>query len=83
MGKKIFLTTGLNGSDTVFAFDWSGNQIWQKQLGSEVPGKHQNGSGSNPSATTDGSAVFVFFKSGNFAALEFDGSIRWKTNLFE
>jgi len=81
--KKIFLTTGLNGSDTVIAFDWSGKQIWQKQLGSEVPGQHQNGSGSNPSATTDGSAVFVFFKSGNFAALELDGTIRWKTNLFE
>jgi outer membrane protein assembly factor BamB len=81
--KKIFLTTGLNGSDTILAFDWFGKQIWQKQLGSEVPGKHENGSGSNPSAATDGSAVFVFFKSGNFAAIELDGSVRWKKNLFE
>jgi len=81
--KKIYLTTGTQGLDTVLAFDWAGKQLWQKQLGSEVAGKHQNGSGSNPSATTDGSAVFVFFKSGNFAALELDGSIRWKTNLFE
>jgi hypothetical protein len=81
--KRIYLTTGTNDSDTVLAFDWSGKQIWQKQLGPEVAGKHQNGSGSNPSATTDGSAIFVFFKSGNFAALELNGSIRWKTNLFE
>ncbi|MBA7539112.1 Outer membrane protein assembly factor BamB [subsurface metagenome] len=81
--KKIYLTTGTQDSDTVLAFDWSGKQLWQKQLGPEVAGKHQNGSGSNPSATTDGSSVFAFFKSGNFAALEFDGSIRWKTNLFE
>jgi len=81
--KKIYLTTGAEDLDTVLAFDWSGKQLWQKQLGSEIAGKHQNGSGSNPSATTDGSAVFVFFKSGNFAALELDGSIRWKTNLFE
>jgi len=81
--KKIYLTTGTEGLDTVLSFDWSGKQLWQKQLGSEIAGKHQNGSGSNPSATTDGSAVFVFFKSGNFAALEFDGSVRWKTNLFE
>ncbi len=81
--KKIFLTTGTKGSDTVLAFDSSGKQIWQKQLGSESAGKHKNGSGSNPSAVTDGSAVFVFFKSGNFAALEFDGAIRWKKNLFE
>ena len=79
----IFLTTGTNSLDTVLAFDWSGKQIWEKQLGSEVAGKHRNGSGSNPSATTDGSAVFVFFKSGTFAAFEMDGTIRWKTNLFE
>ena len=81
--KKIYLTTGTKGSDTVLAFDWSGKQIWQRQLGPESAGKHKNGSGSNPSAVTDGSAVFVFFKSGNFAALELDGSIRWKKNLFE
>ena len=81
--NKIYLTTGTQDSDTVLAFDWSGKQLWQKQLGSEAAGKHQNGSGSNPSAATDGSSVFVFFKSGNLAALELDGSIRWKTNLFE
>ena len=81
--KKIYLTTGAEGLDTVLAFDWSGKQIWQKQLGSEIAGKHKNGSGSNPSAITDGSGIFVFFKSGNFAALELDGAIRWKTNLFE
>jgi outer membrane protein assembly factor BamB len=81
--KKIYLTTGADRFDTVIALDWSGQQIWQKQLGSEVAGKHTNGSGSNPSATTDGSAVFVFFKSGNFAALELDGTIRWQTNLFK
>jgi len=81
--KKIYLTTGTKGLDTVLAFDWSGKQIWQRQLGPESAGKHKNGSGSNPSATTDGSAVFVFFKSGNFAALELDGSIRWEKNLFE
>ena len=81
--KRIYLTTGAGGLDTVIALDWSGKQIWQIQLGPEVAGKHTNGSGSNPSATTDGSAVFVFFKSGNLAALELDGSSRWKTNLFE
>ncbi|MBL7189696.1 MAG: PQQ-binding-like beta-propeller repeat protein [Phycisphaerae bacterium] len=81
--KKIYLTTGADRFDTVIALDWSGQQIWQRRLGSEVAGKHTNGSGSNPSATTDGSAVFVFFKSGNFAALELDGTIRWQTNLFK
>jgi outer membrane protein assembly factor BamB len=81
--KTIYLTTGAEGFDTVMALDWSGKQLWQTRLGSEKAGKHTNGSGSNPSATTDGSAIFVFFKSGNFAALELDGSVRWQTNLFE
>ncbi|TAK93207.1 MAG: Pyrrolo-quinoline quinone, partial [Verrucomicrobia bacterium] len=47
------------------------------------PGKHRNGSGSNASPTTDGESVFVYFKSGNFAALGLDGKIRWQTNLVE
>jgi outer membrane protein assembly factor BamB len=81
--KTIFLTTGAEGLDTLLALDWSGEKIWEKQLGAESAGKHRNGSGSNPSATTDGSAVFVFFKSGTLAAFEFDGAVRWQTNLFE
>jgi len=81
--NKIYLTTGAEGLDTVLAFDWFGKQLWKKTLGSEVAGKHQNASGSNPSPVTDGSAIFVYYKSGNFAALEPDGTIRWKTNLFK
>ncbi len=81
--KRIYLTTGTDDLDTVLCIDWSGKQVWQQRVGPEVPGKHPNGSGSNPSATTDGTAVFVLFLSGNFAALELDGTIRWSTNLFE
>jgi outer membrane protein assembly factor BamB len=81
--KKIYLTTGANDLDTLLAIDLAGEEIWRRQLGAETAGKHKNGSGSNPSAVTDGSAVFVFFKSGNFAAFELDGTVRWKKNLFE
>ncbi|MHC5083690.1 MAG: outer membrane protein assembly factor BamB family protein [Planctomycetota bacterium] len=81
--QTIYLTTGVDGQDTVIALDLAGKEIWKKQLGTEVEGKHKNASGSNPSAATDGKAVFVFFKSGNFAAIELDGTVRWKTNLFE
>ncbi|MDH4202799.1 MAG: PQQ-binding-like beta-propeller repeat protein [Phycisphaerae bacterium] len=81
--KRIYLTTGTEDLDTVLAFDWSGKQVWKQQLGPEVAGKHKNASGSNSSAVTDGKAVFVFFKSGNFAAIDLDGSIRWQMNLFE
>jgi len=81
--NRIYMTTGTNGLDTVLALDWSGKRLWQRQLGSETKGKHQNASGSNPSPVTDGSAVFAFFKSGHFAAIELNGSVRWQTNLFE
>ncbi|MDP7638730.1 MAG: PQQ-binding-like beta-propeller repeat protein [Candidatus Hydrogenedentes bacterium] len=81
--KRIYLTAGADGSDTVFAFDWSGKQVWQRQLGSHGKERNPQSSSSNPSVATDGSALFVIFKSGNLAALELDGSIRWKTNLFE
>jgi outer membrane protein assembly factor BamB len=81
--KTIYLSTGAEGQDTVIALNWSGKALWQTQLGKEKPGKHNNASGSNPSPATDGTAVFTFFKSGTLAAIELDGSIRWKTNLFE
>ena len=32
---------------------------------------------------TDGEGLFVYFKSGTFAAVNLDGSVRWKTNLVE
>ena len=35
--KKIFLTNGTDGLDTVLAFDWSGNRLWRQQFGPEVP----------------------------------------------
>jgi len=79
--KRIFLTAPSNGLDTVLAFDWSGKPLWQTTLGPEEAGKHRNGSGSNPSPATDGSAVFAYFKSGMLAALDLDGAVRWQTNL--
>ncbi|MCH2399794.1 MAG: PQQ-binding-like beta-propeller repeat protein [Pirellulales bacterium] len=79
--KKIVLTAAVDGRDGVLAFDWSGRPLWQTVFGPEDPGKHRNGSGSNASPVTDGQAIYVYFKSGTLAALEFDGSVRWQTNL--
>ena len=73
----------MNGQDAILAFDWSGKRLWEQTLGAERPGKNKNGSGSNPSPVTDGQNVFVYFKSGNLAALSVDGQVRWKTNLVE
>jgi outer membrane protein assembly factor BamB len=81
--NHIFVTAPADRQDSVLAFDWTGKELWRIQLGTESAGKHRNGSGSNASATTDGQSVFAYFKSGNFAALDFTGKIRWQTNLVE
>lgn len=82
-GQHLHLTAPVNGRDAVLAFDLSGKKLWETVLSPEVPGKHRNGSGSNPSPAGDGEAVFVAFKSGTLAALEPDGKVRWQTNLVE
>ncbi len=52
-------------------------------FGIQDAGKHRNGSGSNASPAGDSSAVFVYFKSGTLAAVNLDGTVRWKKNLNE
>lgn len=80
---RIFITAPADGQDAMLAFDWNGKELWRTKLGAERAGKHRNGSGSNASPITDGKAVFAYFKSGNFAALDFTGKILWQTNLVE
>ena len=81
--QTIYLTAPVEGSDALLAIDWSGKKAWQATFGKQKEGKHRNGSGSNASPVTDGEAVFVYFKSGTLAAVNLDGSVRWKTNLVE
>ncbi|MBI5384461.1 MAG: PQQ-like beta-propeller repeat protein [Verrucomicrobia bacterium] len=82
--QRIYLTVPSEGQDAVLTFDLSGRQLWQTKLGAESKPKHQTlGSSANASPATDGKGLFVYFRSGNFAALEFDGTVRWKINLVE
>ena len=82
--ERIYLTTPAEGQDAVMAFDLSGRVLWQTKLGPESPPKHRTlGSSSNASPVTDGTGIYVYFRSGHFAALEFDGSVRWKLNITE
>jgi outer membrane protein assembly factor BamB len=59
----------------------SGSKKWETEIGPERKGRHLNGSGSNPSVTTDGKNLFALFKSGNLACLDFKGKILWQKNL--
>lgn len=79
----IYLTCPADGNDALLCYDFDGKEQWRSTFGAENAGKHRNGSGSNASPVTDGDAVYVYFKSGTFAAVELDGSVRWKTDLVE
>lgn len=81
--KKIFVTGGDNGNDSVQSYDWNGKLNWKTTFGPERPGKHKNGSGSNSSPITDGKNIYVYFKSGTVASLTLDGKLNWKLNLQE
>jgi outer membrane protein assembly factor BamB len=82
-GDRIFVTCGIDGQDGVLAYDWTGRELWKKTLGTERPGKHKNGSGSNSSPITDGKNLVVYYKSGTVASLTLEGEVNWKTNLQE
>ena len=81
--RKIIATCPIDAEDGVICWDWQGEEQWRLMFGTEVPGKHRNGSGSNPSPVTDGESIFVLFKSGNLAGLSLDGESLWQTNLRE
>lgn len=83
LNRTVFVTAPVDGNDALLCFDWDGNQRWNVTFGPERAGKHRNGSGCNASPITDGSAVFVYFKSGTLAAVELDGTVRWQTDLVE
>ncbi len=79
---RIFVTVPADGVDTALAYDLKGKQVWKTEFGTSTKAKHMKlGTSSNASPVTDGKGVFVYFKSGTFAALEMDGSVRWKRDL--
>ena len=82
-GDRIFVTCPIDGQDGVVCYDFEGQEQWRQQLGDESPGKHPNGTGSNPSPVTDGEHVVVYYKSGTVACLNFASDVLWQVNLQE
>ncbi|MCA9107313.1 MAG: PQQ-like beta-propeller repeat protein, partial [Planctomycetales bacterium] len=83
VGDRIALTTGADERNWVIALDSSGAEVWRTALGTERPGKHKKGSGSNPSPIADDDHVYAYFKSGDLACLDWDGAVVWHHNLQE
>lgn len=82
-GGHIFITCDIDGNDGLICFDLAGKEKWRKAFGAQRAGKHRNASGSNPTPITDGQRVFVYYKSGTVAALDFEGNLLWQLNLQE
>ncbi len=82
-GDRIVLTCAIDGKNGVLCLDLAGKPVWQKAIGSEKAGKHAKATGCNPSPTTDGKYLYVYFKSGDLACLDFAGKIVWQHNLQE
>jgi len=82
--NRIYVTTPAEGEDALLALDLDGRQVWLTTLGPAKPPKHrQLASSCNASPVADDTGLYVYFKSGHFAALDFDGKVRWETNLVE
>jgi len=79
--RKIFVTTTAAEKNLTSCFDFQGQQLWQTATGAERKGKHRKATGANPSPVTDGSHLFVYFKSGDLACLDLEGRVMWHKNL--
>lgn len=80
---NILVTANDGGFNLVICLDRAGKEQWRTQVGSSRGGKHRKASGSNPSPITDGEAIYVYYKSGDLAALDFTGKINWVSNIQE
>jgi outer membrane protein assembly factor BamB len=80
---RIFLTCGVEGKNMLLCYDRGGKELWRAEIGKAKPVISKKGSSTNPSAVTDGKHVFVYFKSGDFGAVDFSGHVVWQINLQE
>ena len=83
-GDAIVVTCAVDGQDAAICLDRTGKERWRRSLGPERAGQHKKATGSNPSPVTDGTHVWVYYKSGALACLNLaDGAVVWRTNLQE
>jgi hypothetical protein len=77
----IIVTSGDKERNLALCYTAAGELKWSREIGKEREGKHAKATGSNPSPVTDGKTIFVYFKSGDLAALDFNGQVLWQLNL--
>jgi outer membrane protein assembly factor BamB len=80
---SIILTGEVQRRNAVLCLDRQGNKRWDVALGPLVAARNRKASGTNPSPVTDGKHIWVYFKSGELACLDFEGQPVWNKNLQE
>ena len=83
--NHIFLTTATDDGKNchLIAIDRkTGKILWNKIVFTQEPNqmRHPMNSYATSTPVTDGKTVFAVFSGGGFAALDFDGNIRWINN---
>ena len=79
--EHIMLTCDIDGRDTVVCYDFNRKEIWRHRFGKSVQARYKTASSCNPSPITDGTCIYVYFKSGKVAALTLTGTLKWEVNL--
>lgn len=83
VGNRVYLTT--QTSDTalhVLAIDRDrGAILWDHEIGRGKLKANNLHNMSTPTATSDGTSIFVLFGTGDLAALDLNGKILWQRNL--
>lgn len=80
----LYLTSPIDGKDSLIAYDLTGKEKWRQAYGDQTPGRGQRvGSGANSSPVTDGETVVGYFKSGRVVACSSDGRKLWEKDLHE
>ncbi len=81
-GDSIFVSSpDAQKNLLLFCLDRKDGKVrWQKQLATGDITKGR-GNMASPSPVTDGKTVFALYGTGDLAALDFDGNIKWQRNL--
>jgi len=81
--EHIFLSCEDDAKNALVCLNRQGERRWLTHFGATAGNRNRKASGANPSPVTDGKHVFVYFRSGDVACVDFDGKVVWHSNLQE
>ncbi len=79
----IFVTGEEDSKNVLICLDRKGQKQWQVAFGPSAGNRNSKASGANPSPITDGTYVYVYFRSGDLACVDFVGHVVWQMNVQE